>query len=74
MPYLNHAAGTKKGWGGPAPSHSAYESIFTDSTGGEDAPNCLEVPAGEFDLVTRYYLSEEEIIRGEWKFPLPILE
>lgn len=142
VPYLNHAAGTKGGWGGPGPSHSSYETIFTDSVGerlngangvytitlaeeppvrafwsvtvydsarggyfhpnendryhinntgavksadgsvtftfaqscGEDVPNCLEVPAGEFDLVTRYYLPEEEIIRGEWTLPLAILE
>jgi hypothetical protein len=28
--------------------------------------NCLEVPAGRFDLATRYYLPHEEIITGEW--------
>ena len=31
--------------------------------------NCLEVPAGRFDLVPRYYLPHEEIITGEWTFP-----
>lgn len=31
--------------------------------------NCLEVPAGRFDLVTRYYLPHDEIILGEWNFP-----
>lgn len=31
--------------------------------------NCLEVPAGQFDLVTRYYLHHEEIRSGEWTFP-----
>jgi hypothetical protein len=32
-------------------------------------PNCLEVPAGRFDLVTRYYLPHEDILMGEWTFP-----
>ncbi len=31
--------------------------------------NCLEVPAGRFDLVTRYYLPHAEIITGEWILP-----
>ena len=31
--------------------------------------NCLDVPAGQFDLTTRYYLPSEEIIRGDWTFP-----
>lgn len=31
--------------------------------------NCLEVPAGRFDLVARYYLPHEEIISGAWKLP-----
>ena len=35
VPYLNHAAGTKGGWGGPHPSHSSYETLFFDSTGAE---------------------------------------
>src|SRR5210317_1267586 len=34
VPYLYHSAGTKEGWGGPATSHSAYESMFTDASGG----------------------------------------
>ncbi len=136
VPYLNHSAGTKGGWGGPDPSHSAYESIFFDKNGDElmgskgtytvttEEPsvdafwsitvydtdrggflhpndddryhinntaavrnddgtvtftfkqnceasdlNCLEVPAGRFDLATRYYLPHEEIITGEWTLP-----
>ena len=28
VPYLYHATGTKEGWGGPATSHSAYESMY----------------------------------------------
>jgi len=31
--------------------------------------NCLEVPGGKFDLVTRYYLPRDEIISGEWILP-----
>jgi hypothetical protein len=31
--------------------------------------NCLEVPAGRFDVVTRYYLPHEEIVSGVWTFP-----
>ncbi len=31
--------------------------------------NCLEVPAGRFDLVTRYYLPHDEIITGKWTLP-----
>jgi hypothetical protein len=36
---------------------------------GEGDFNCLEVPAGQFDLVTRYYLPHEDIRSGEWTFP-----
>jgi hypothetical protein len=134
--YLEHAAVTKGAWGGPDPSHSAYETIFFDKNGdefigskgtytvtseeppvdafwsvtvydtdrggffhpnendryhinnttavrnendtvtftfkqncGDSDPNCLEVPAGRFDLVVRYYLPREEIITGNWTFP-----
>ena len=136
VPYLNHSAGTKGGWGGPDTSHSAYETIFFAADGGplvgsngtysvttEEPPvdafwsvtvydtdrggilhpndddryhinnttavrnddgtvtfvfkqncdgddtNCLEVPAGHFDLATRYYLPQEEIRSGNWTFP-----
>ena len=31
--------------------------------------NCLEVPAGQFDLVYRYYLPRPEIISGDWTLP-----
>jgi len=140
VPYLYHASGTKEGWGGPATSHSAYESMFTDASGetlegskGEyvlvtEAPpvnafwsitvydsttgrlhsndddryhindttavknedgtftfrfkvkceegdgNCLEVPAGPFDVAARYYLPEPEIMNGEWTIPKPVLK
>jgi len=135
--YLNFATGTKEGWGGPATSHSAYESMYTDDTGAtldgsageyvlvtEEPPvnafwsvtvydsttgrfhpndadryhinnttavknkdgtysfrfkvkcedgdlNCLEVPAGPFDVAARYYLPEPEIMSGEWTMPHP---
>jgi hypothetical protein len=135
--YLNHATGTKEGWGGPALSHSSYESMYTDDAGEtldgsrgeyvliteeppvkafwsvtvydsttsrlhpnehnryhinnttaienedgtftfrfkvscEDADqNCLEVPAGPFDVAARYYLPEPEIVSGEWTMPRP---
>ncbi len=136
VPYLKHAAGTKGGWGGPHPSHSAYETIFFDRNGDEmkgsngayavttepppvdafwsitvydtdrggflhpnednryhinntaavlnddgtvtltfkesceaDDLNCLEVPAGNFDLLARYYLPHDEIISGDWTLP-----
>ena len=138
--YLNFATGTKEGYGGPDPSHSAYESMYNDESGetldgskGEyalttEAPpvkafwsvtvydsttgrfhpndddryhinnttavknedgtytfrfkvkceegdvNCLEVPAGPFDVAVRYYLPEPEIMSGEWTMPKPVLQ
>lgn len=136
VPYLNHAAGTKGGWGGPDPSHSAYEIIMLDGNGnamrgangahtvtteqppvdafwsltvydtdrgghfhpnerdryhinnttavrnddgtvtftfkmscGPEDRNCLEVPAGRFDVTARYYLPHEEIRSGAWTLP-----
>jgi hypothetical protein len=35
VPYLYHAAGTKGGWGGPDPAHSAYEALLLDRDGNE---------------------------------------
>jgi hypothetical protein len=134
--YLYHAAGTRGGWGGPDPSHSAYERLLLDAHGDEmtgsrgvytlttgEPPvaafwsvtvydterggflhpnkhdryhingtlarrnadgsvtfmfksecegtdsNCLEVPAGRFELVARYYLPRDEIIAGAWTLP-----
>jgi hypothetical protein len=135
--YLNHATGTKEGWGGPATSHSSYESAYTDDAGetldgsrgeyvlvteeppvnafwsvtvynsetgrfhpnehdryhindttavkdesgtvtfhfkrscGDADQNCLEVPAGPFDVAARYYLPEPDIRSGEWTMPRP---
>jgi hypothetical protein len=31
--------------------------------------NCLDVPAGRFDVAARYYLSRREIASGAWRFP-----
>jgi hypothetical protein len=31
--------------------------------------NCLEVPAGKFDVAARYYLPHQEIQSGEWVLP-----
>ncbi|MBI9064422.1 MAG: DUF1214 domain-containing protein [Marinilabiliaceae bacterium] len=139
--YLNLAAGTKGGWGGPVAEHSTYQMMFADKNGNElngtkgtytitteEPPvdafwsvtaydterggffhpneanryhinntsavknengtftftfktkctdndiNCIEVPAGKFDLTIRYYLPKEELISGDWKMPLPVLE
>jgi hypothetical protein len=36
--------------------------------------NCLEVPAGPFDVAARYYLPEPEIMNGEWTIPRPVLK
>jgi hypothetical protein len=140
VPYLFHSAGTKVGWGGPATSHSAYDSMYTDESGAtlegskgnyllvtkappvsafwsitiydtttgrlhpnddnryhinnttavknEDGTytfrfkvkcengdqNCLEVPAGPFDVAARYYLPKPEIMNGEWTMPKPVLK
>jgi len=31
--------------------------------------NCLEVPAGRFDIAARYYLPSEDIQSGKWELP-----
>jgi hypothetical protein len=41
---------------------------FKQSCGADDL-NCLEVPAGEFDIAARYYLPHESIQSGEWTLP-----
>jgi hypothetical protein len=38
-----------------------------------DDQNCLEVPAGPFDVIARYYLPKPEIMSGEWTIPRPML-
>ncbi len=48
---------------------------FTFKTNCEAADeNCLEVPAGPFDLGIRYYLPKEPIRSGEWRMPRPVLQ
>ena len=39
----------------------------------DSAPNCLEVPAGRFDVVARYYLPRAEIVSGSWTLPKIVL-
>ena len=36
--------------------------------------NCLEVPAGRFDYVARYYLPKESIRSGKWRMPKSVLQ
>jgi hypothetical protein len=136
VPQLNHAAGTRGGWGGPGREHSSYETIFTgrdqnplvgangtytittepppvdafwsltvydtdrggflhpnkynryhinDTTAvanddgrytflfkqdcAETDRNCLEVPAGRFDIAARYYLPSTAVQNGDWVLP-----
>jgi hypothetical protein len=45
--YLQLAAGTKGGWGGPVTSHSAYETIFKDANG-----NVLDGVKGTYTVIT----------------------
>ena len=40
----------------------------------KDDLNCLEVPEGNFDLATRYYLPKKQLIDGQWKFARPELK
>ena len=35
--------------------------------------NCLEVPAGPFDVAARYYLPASEVMSGKWKMPRPAM-
>jgi len=41
---------------------------FKQGCGSSDV-NCLEVPAGRFDVTARYYLPHAPIIEGRWKLP-----
>lgn len=59
--HLLLAASAKHGWGGPVPSHSAYEAFFSDANGdtlvGAEGPYTLtteEPPVGAFWSVTVY--------------------
>ena len=47
VPYLYHAAGTKDGWGGPSPTHSAYQGMYTDPDG-----ETLDGARGTYTLTT----------------------
>ncbi len=45
--YLNFAAGTKGGWGGPVTKHSAYETLFFDEHG-----DILDANKGSYSVTT----------------------
>lgn len=45
--YVNFAAGTKGGWGGPVTAHSSYETIFFDKNGEE-----LDGAKGDYTITT----------------------
>ncbi len=45
--YINFAAGTKGGWGGPVTSHSSYETIFFDFEN-----NTLDGSKGNYTITT----------------------
>ena len=42
--------------------------LFKTTCGPEDR-NCLEVPAGQFDIAARYYLPSEAVQTGAWTLP-----
>jgi hypothetical protein len=61
VPFLYHAAGSKGGWGGPDPAHSAYEAILFDKDGkemkgrnGTYAVTTAEPPVDAFWSITVY--------------------
>ena len=45
-----------------------YTFLFKQECAETDL-NCLEVPAGRFDIAARYYLPSEEIRNGDWVLP-----
>jgi len=46
--YINLAAGSKGGWGGPITAHSAYETIFLDNEN-----NTMDASKGVYTLTTK---------------------
>lgn len=50
-----------------------YTFIFKQKCEDGDV-NCLEVPAGHFDYVARYYLPSEAIQGGSWTMPKAVLQ
>ncbi len=73
VPFLYHAAGTKDGWGGPSPAHSAYQGMYTDAAGatltGANGTYTLTTaapPVGAFWSVTAY-----DTERGGYFHPNP---
>jgi len=59
--HINNTAAVKNGDG-------TVTFLFKTKCGKDDV-NCLEVPEGQFDLATRYYLPKEAIRSGEWTVP-----
>ncbi len=53
---------------GTADEDKTYTFLFKTSCDISDK-NCLEVPAGQFDVTPRYYLPGNEIQNGEWTLP-----
>jgi hypothetical protein len=49
-------------------SDGTYTFNFKTVCGPDDL-NCLEIPAGRFDYIARYYLPRGEIINGTWQMP-----
>jgi hypothetical protein len=47
---------------------ATYTFLFKQDCAEEDM-NCLEVPAGRFDIAARYYLPTEAIRSGDWLLP-----
>ena len=73
--YYGEAPENLRGEGIAVPSKLAvasddgtYTFLFKQDCAEEDI-NCLEVPAGHFDVAARYYLPSEAIRSGDWVLP-----
>ena len=51
-----------------ASDDGTYKFLFKQDCAEEDI-NCLEVPAGRFDIAARYYLPTKAIRSGDWLLP-----
>lgn len=69
--YLHPNAGNRYHYNGSTATRNADgTATFTlKRTCSAADGNCLEVPAGRFDVAVRYYLPRDEIVSGEWQFP-----
>ncbi|MFB3124998.1 MAG: DUF1214 domain-containing protein [Woeseiaceae bacterium] len=59
--HINNTAAVKN-------DDSTVTFLFKQSCEPSDL-NCLEVPAGRFDLTARFYLPDEAIQTGDWTLP-----